>query len=200
MTGIMLTLLLSGPPADAFKVSAAVAADSRAVGAPAELRIELAVADGWEIVRDAPPPMVQIAPNPAIRLDGPEKCSPLTGFLRLPYEDMRETLKRKHKFFLAREPKEDDRVDFIAQAYIRKTGSESAFHVRRRVSVPLIGDGAAKVSADGPWKWGPADNPLLTIGDKAPDFTLKSGDGSQTSLSEYRSKKNVIIACYRAFW
>jgi len=38
--------------------------------------------------------------------------------------------------------------------------------------------------------------PKLKVGDKAPDFILKNQDGKPTSLSEYISKKNVVIFFY----
>ncbi len=200
MTGLVLALLLTGPPADVLKVSAQVDAPSQAIGSPAELRIEIEIADGWELAPEAPPPLTQIATNPAIRLDGPEQHSAKTGFLRQPYEEMRESLKRKHKLFFTREPEADDRVAFNVQAYVRKVGTETAYHVRRRVSAPLSGKGETTVSADGPWTWGAAENPLLKIGDTAPAFSLKSANGSTTSLSDFKGKKNVVIAYYRAFW
>ncbi len=36
----------------------------------------------------------------------------------------------------------------------------------------------------------------LKVGDVAPDFTLLSDKWEQVKLSEYRSKKNVILAFY----
>jgi peroxiredoxin len=41
--------------------------------------------------------------------------------------------------------------------------------------------------------------PKMKIGDVAPDFTLKYFDGSglkDVSLSQYRGKKNVVLAFY----
>jgi cytochrome oxidase Cu insertion factor (SCO1/SenC/PrrC family) len=41
--------------------------------------------------------------------------------------------------------------------------------------------------------------PKLKIGDTAPDFTLKYFDGTDLkdiSLSQYRGKKNVVVAFY----
>jgi peroxiredoxin len=41
--------------------------------------------------------------------------------------------------------------------------------------------------------------PKLKIGDTAPDFTLKYFDGTDlkdVSLSQYRGKKNVVVAFY----
>lgn len=36
----------------------------------------------------------------------------------------------------------------------------------------------------------------LKVGDTAPDFTLTDTDGNQVKLSEFRGKKNVILAFY----
>jgi cytochrome oxidase Cu insertion factor (SCO1/SenC/PrrC family) len=37
---------------------------------------------------------------------------------------------------------------------------------------------------------------FLKIGDMAPDFTLKSDVGTTVKLSDFRGKKNVIVAFY----
>ena len=40
----------------------------------------------------------------------------------------------------------------------------------------------------------------LTVGDAAPDFTLKGTDGTQHQLSAYKGKKAVVLAWFpRAF-
>ncbi len=36
----------------------------------------------------------------------------------------------------------------------------------------------------------------LKVGDVAPDFTLRSGQGKMITLSDYRGKQNVILAFY----
>jgi peroxiredoxin len=44
-----------------------------------------------------------------------------------------------------------------------------------------------------------SEPPKLKIGEVAPDFTLKYFDGSglkDVSLSQYRGKKNVVLAFY----
>jgi len=44
---------------------------------------------------------------------------------------------------------------------------------------------------------------VLKVGDPAPDFTLKSVTGEEKSsftLSDYRGKKNVVIAFYVLNW
>jgi cytochrome oxidase Cu insertion factor (SCO1/SenC/PrrC family) len=37
---------------------------------------------------------------------------------------------------------------------------------------------------------------FLKVGDVAPDFSLRSDQGSIVKLSDYRGKKNVILAFY----
>ena len=37
---------------------------------------------------------------------------------------------------------------------------------------------------------------FLKVGDVAPDFTLRSDQGAMVKLSDYRGKKNVILAFY----
>ncbi|MGD1703066.1 peroxiredoxin [Dapis sp. BLCC M229] len=36
----------------------------------------------------------------------------------------------------------------------------------------------------------------IKVGDKAPEFTLPSQDGTKVSLSDFRSKKNVVVYFY----
>lgn len=40
----------------------------------------------------------------------------------------------------------------------------------------------------------------LEVGDQAPDFELKSHTGDMVRLSDYRGKKNVLIAFYPLAW
>lgn len=40
----------------------------------------------------------------------------------------------------------------------------------------------------------------LKIGDKAPDFTLPATTGEKISLSDYRGKKNVVLAFFALTW
>lgn len=37
---------------------------------------------------------------------------------------------------------------------------------------------------------------MVQIGDEAPDFTLRSGDREQVTLSSFRGQKNVVLAFY----
>lgn len=40
----------------------------------------------------------------------------------------------------------------------------------------------------------------VKIGDPAPGFTLENVDGKKISLSDFRGKKNVVLAFYRGRW
>ena len=40
----------------------------------------------------------------------------------------------------------------------------------------------------------------IAVGQLAPDFTLKSHDGRVVRLSDYRGKKNVVLAFFPLAW
>ena len=40
----------------------------------------------------------------------------------------------------------------------------------------------------------------IQVGQPAPDFTLKSHLGSEVTLSDFRGKKNVVIAFFPLAW
>jgi cytochrome oxidase Cu insertion factor (SCO1/SenC/PrrC family) len=42
----------------------------------------------------------------------------------------------------------------------------------------------------------PTPDPKVKIGDTAPDFTLPDQTGKQVKLSDFRGKKNVVLAFY----
>ena len=44
----------------------------------------------------------------------------------------------------------------------------------------------------------PAPHTRLKIGDEAPDFTLKDTNNKDVKLSEFRGKKNVVLAFFPA--
>ena len=41
-----------------------------------------------------------------------------------------------------------------------------------------------------------AETPTLKVGDLAPDFTLTSASGDKVTLSDFRGKKNVVLAFF----
>ena len=41
-----------------------------------------------------------------------------------------------------------------------------------------------------------ANSATLAVGDRAPDFTLPDTEGKEIKLSEFRGKKNVVLAFY----
>jgi peroxiredoxin len=42
--------------------------------------------------------------------------------------------------------------------------------------------------------------PVPKVGQRAPDFMLKSHEGRTVCLSDYRGKKNVVIAFFPLAW
>jgi peroxiredoxin Q/BCP len=42
----------------------------------------------------------------------------------------------------------------------------------------------------------PAPAPELSVGGKAPDFTLKDQEGTEVTLSDFKGKKNVVLVFY----
>ncbi len=44
----------------------------------------------------------------------------------------------------------------------------------------------------------PAQHTQLKVGDEAPDFTLKDTNNKDVKLSDFRGKKNVILAFFPA--
>ena len=42
----------------------------------------------------------------------------------------------------------------------------------------------------------PPSKTHLKVGDKAPDFTLRATDGKTYKLSDFKGKKNVVLAIY----
>ena len=40
----------------------------------------------------------------------------------------------------------------------------------------------------------------VSVGDLAPDFTLRPFEGGAITLSDFRSRKNVVLVFYRGHW
>jgi peroxiredoxin len=40
----------------------------------------------------------------------------------------------------------------------------------------------------------------LSVGEPAPDFTLRSHDGRTVTLSDYRGRQNVVLAFFPLAW
>jgi cytochrome oxidase Cu insertion factor (SCO1/SenC/PrrC family) len=56
----------------------------------------------------------------------------------------------------------------------------------------LLFTAAAAVAADEP----SVPDPKVKVGDTAPDFTLRDQSGKEVKLSDFRGKKNVVLAFY----
>ncbi len=46
----------------------------------------------------------------------------------------------------------------------------------------------------------PLDTGRVSIGTRAPDFTLETKEGGSFSLSQLRTRKNVVLVFYRGHW
>ena len=44
------------------------------------------------------------------------------------------------------------------------------------------------------------DTSRVAVGSAAPDFTLESLNGPAVTLSQFRSKQNVVLVFYRGHW
>jgi peroxiredoxin len=42
--------------------------------------------------------------------------------------------------------------------------------------------------------------PEVKVGDEAPDFTMKDQDQNDVKLSDFKGKKNVVLAFYPLDW
>lgn len=63
----------------------------------------------------------------------------------------------------------------------------------------ILAASAAGLTAQQPQRQEPRPEPAKThlkVGDVAPDFTLPSTAGGRVTLSEFRGKKNVVLAFY----
>ena len=46
----------------------------------------------------------------------------------------------------------------------------------------------------------PFDTSRIAIGSLAPDFTLRSKEGTPVTLSQFRGQKHVLLVFYRGHW
>ena len=60
--------------------------------------------------------------------------------------------------------------------------------------------GAAVLDRDKGPAPGEVRNATLKVGDRAPEFELYDNTGTVTRLSDFRGKKNVVLAFYPAAW
>jgi peroxiredoxin len=84
-------------------------------------------------------------------------------------------------------------ADKSAPAALVAAANKVGFHPNTEAGVGTIED--KPVSAAGP----PSNPNLISVGAKAPDFTLKTPQGQSYSLSQYRGKQTVLIEFF-ATW
>jgi cytochrome oxidase Cu insertion factor (SCO1/SenC/PrrC family) len=64
------------------------------------------------------------------------------------------------------------------------------------VALLLVPGARAQQSAPRAKQQSEISHTFLKVGDMAPDFTLRSDQGTTVKLSDFRGKKNVIVAFY----
>ena len=64
----------------------------------------------------------------------------------------------------------------------------------------LISTAYAQLGPKGGAGLSPTELNRVKVGDKAPDFILEDINGSRVSLSDFQSKKNVVLVFYRGHW
>lgn len=149
-------------------------------------------------------PIVQIdAPN-SIRLRGksPKTLRDLAKneFLRAPNEILVENGSATIPFWLKETPTAGDAIRFNVLAYVTSDAGNDTRFIRRRFEVPLQPAAKAREIDASPSSWGNPDWNILQLNDAAPDFEIPTSSGGSISPGIYKSKKNVVVMTYRAFW
>ena len=69
---------------------------------------------------------------------------------------------------------------------------------RRLLICPLLLAvlGVVALGQQAPARQAPPVKTHLKVGDAAPDFTLRATDGKSYKLSDFKGKKNVVLAIY----
>jgi hypothetical protein len=75
----------------------------------------------------------------------------------------------------------------------RSEGKESLMYTRFSISVVLLFVFAVLSMAQQPQT---PPKTHLKVGDQAPDFSLRATDGKSYKLSDFKGKKNVVLAIY----
>jgi len=50
------------------------------------------------------------------------------------------------------------------------------------------------------WDLPPVDTGRVSVGDAAPDFSLRSYEDGIVTLSDFRGRKDVVLVFYRGHW
>ncbi|RMF81537.1 MAG: hypothetical protein D6744_07085 [Planctomycetota bacterium] len=198
---VALLLWLGGPPADALTVSARLTANDLKTGEPAEIVIDLKVAEGWSI-SDAgmPGALLQFDVPASVELVGRALTDyrelARNEFLRAPYERMIRPGETAVGFKLRNTPAADERIALNVVAYVGR--DSDSWLVRKRLELPLA-SGAEAVPADPSISKSTGDD-TLQIGEKAVAFELSRPDGTRVNIGDVLGKKPIVITTYRAFW
>src|SRR5262249_53763251 len=78
---------------------------------------------------------------------------------------------------------------------VPRAQAQSAVPQHRQLVLMAAGTSSSQASSQAQPKQ-EVSHTFLKVGDMAPDFTLKGTGGTNFKLSDYRGKKNVILAFY----
>lgn len=198
-----MLVLANGSDIDSVRLSASLPLDAMEVGNEYEFVVDAAFPEGVS-ASDAgvPSTLLQIDVPPSARLTGrvlrEQKELARNEYMRAPFERAVKTFPARIGFTLIDKPGPEEAFHINVIAYVSSGSEVSARFMRRRLALRLSPGATAKQVEPIPSSWG--GDPNLQLGDRAPDFTLPSADGTTTSLAQYLGKKNIVVTTYRAYW
>jgi cytochrome oxidase Cu insertion factor (SCO1/SenC/PrrC family) len=86
------------------------------------------------------------------------------------------------------------RCDFLLKNQLAFTPAVEETTMFKRLLISLVAVAVLSISALAQQPTPPHTN--LKVGDPAPDFTLRATDGKTYKLSDFKGKKNVVLAIY----